>query len=75
MIITQELPTEKLPGRPSKYPFNQMQPGDCLTIKDQSKAQYLNAVTAMYNFKRRNGLTWKTQVRFDNNTTSIYRLS
>lgn len=62
-------------GRPKKYPFDELKPGDCLQINNQTIDDYRRTSTALSVFKRRRGFnTWITAVRFSDNITSVYRI-
>lgn len=62
-------------GRPKKYPFDDLKPGDCLTIPNHTIEDYRRTSTALSVFKRRRNFNWRTAVRFDGSTTSVYRIS
>ncbi len=62
-------------GRPRKYPFDELTPGACLEIPNQSIDDYRRTSTALSNFKRRNNKEWITAVRFCDSITSVYRIS
>jgi hypothetical protein len=74
MRIIKESVTAAKSGRPLKYPFENMQPGDCLKIKDISVSTYNNISSAAHHFRRKKKPDWKFSVRLNNNQISLYRV-
>lgn len=74
MEIVVKSPPKRSAGRKKKYPFQELQVGQCLVIKDQSLSDYKRVHSAAYAFrKRENYMHWTLIVRFDGGCISVYR--
>lgn len=65
------------PGRPTIYPFADLQPGDYFEIPLSSVANKPFIVShALYNFKKRhNKMHWETAVRTEYPNVRVYRIA
>lgn len=76
MEIIKKLPDRRGAGRKRIYPFDDLSPGDCLVLNNQSVDDCKRVASALYSHKRRNGLMWwETSVRSDKNTVYVYRIA
>lgn len=64
-------------GRDKKYDFSELKPGDCMTINAEFNIVKFrhNVSTALYQWKKYNGLNWKTAVRIENDSIFVYRIN
>lgn len=81
MVIVKESVTPRAPGagRPNKYPFPEMKPGDCIKwpvpASISSKIEARKISTALSLYKSRNAPNWVTAVRNTYSEVSVYRIS
>ncbi len=64
-------------GRDPKYPFKDLKAGECLIITPEGnhKDARRKVGTALYHYKRNNGLDWTTAVRLEEDKIYVYRIS
>lgn len=66
-------------GRPNKYPFAKLKPGEMITFEalhdETPVAASRRASTALTNWKRRHGATWNSAVRISGNEVRIFRFN
>lgn len=78
-IIKKKFTSEKtnLAGRPSKYGFNKLQPGDCMIIdiEDDYRKQINRVRSSLHTYVSYNNLDWETVVRKEGNNICVYRIS
>lgn len=76
MEIVRKSPQRRGAGRKTKYRFNDLNPGDCMVIKNQSVLDCKRISSALYGHRKRNGLMWwDTTVRQEGNEVHVYRIS
>lgn len=61
-------------GRPNKYPFDKLNPGETLVIKNSTVSDLQRVKSAFYLYKKNNHLDWQTTVRFSENIIYVSRL-
>lgn len=67
----------KLRGRPLKYPFDKLNPGQriVMRIEKDSKKERQKIVQACYQYKKSNNLRWVTASSIEGENIIIYRIS
>jgi hypothetical protein len=67
----------KLRGRPMKYPFDKLNPGQriVMPIQNDSKKERRMLVQACYQYKKFNSLKWVTASLIEGNNIVLYRIS
>jgi len=60
-------------GRPNKYPFADLLPGDSLCIPIVDESDCVNVRSALFQFKKYNNLDWNTSVFVDGKTIYVNR--
>jgi len=78
MIIENSLPPDDLKGgRPTIYPFIDLNPNQRLIIpgKDDLPAHRLSVQNAFNIFKKKNNFDWTATVRIEGENIVIYRIS
>lgn len=75
MEIVKRSPVKSTAGRPNKYKFPELKPGDCLQINNTSADDHHRISVALSHYKTRNGLDWTTTVRYESGNTCVYRIS
>lgn len=76
MIVIESPPAKGRRGRVSKYPFSELNPGECLKISGIKNTDgHRNIMSCLAQFKKYNGLTWQTTTSYDgNDIVSVYRI-
>ncbi len=62
-------------GRPNKYPFQDLQPGLSLLIGIENDKDLQRVKSALYQYKKSNGLDWVTFIRVENKIIYVNRIS
>lgn len=67
----------KLRGRPFKYPFDKLNPGQRITMKiiKDAKKERQKLVQACYQYKKSNSLKWVTASLIEGDSIVLYRVS
>lgn len=67
----------KLRGRPMKYPFDKLNPGQriVMKIKKDARKERQRIVQACYQYKKTNHLRWITASLIDGDNIVLYRVS
>lgn len=77
-IETTSIPNNlKLRGRPMKYPFDKLNPGQRIVMpidKDARKERQM-IVQACYQYKKSNRLKWVTASSIEGDSIVLYRIS
>lgn len=67
----------KLRGRPLKYPFDKLNPGQRIVMKimKDAKKERQRLVQACYQYKKSNSLRWVTASLIEGDSIVLYRVS
>lgn len=76
-IVKKSLPRRKHAGRKAKYPFVNLNIGDCLEIeaKENIKKLSRSVSASLSQWKSYNNMKWKTAVRVEGDLICVYRIS
>lgn len=74
IIKTKEKDLTSFRGRPPKYPFSKLEPGRSLVL-DYTPDDLNRAKSALYQYKKSNGLHWQTCIRVNAGEIFINRIS
>ena len=74
IIQTKQKALDDLRGRPPKYPFRKLKPGQSLVI-DYSPSDLQRIKSAFYQFRKNNNIDWKSCIRVNDGQIFVNRLS
>lgn len=66
---------KNLRGRPAKYDYSNLKPGQTLVIKIESEKDAQRVRSSFHNYKKRSGIKFKGTVRNDGNNIYVNRIN